>query len=259
MPINFHDQNLQRSYALREANESWRNWIEGKINLQGKSVLDLGCGGGIYSRALAAMGAADVLGMDYSESMLEGARSNLPADHQIRYQQGNALRTGLNDASFDVILERALIHHVQDLDVCFTEAYRLLKPGGQLIVQDRTPEDCLLPGSASHIRGYFAERFPHLAAVEAERRHTSDQVLRSLRKAGFKSINEEKLWEVRRIYEDLQDLRHDLLERRGRSILHELNDSELTEIVEYIEAEMIKVSSRPIVEQDRWTIWFAVK
>jgi hypothetical protein len=53
--------------------------------------------------------------------------------------------------------------------------------------------------------------------------------------------------------------RDDLLERRGRSILHELSDSELEELVDYIEAKLSELNSNLIVEQDRWTIWTAVK
>ncbi|MFD1773038.1 hypothetical protein [Paenibacillus rhizophilus] len=57
MPIDFHDHNNQSTYASREAEARWVQTIEQHVRLQGMRVLDLGCGCGIYTKALALSGA----------------------------------------------------------------------------------------------------------------------------------------------------------------------------------------------------------
>lgn len=259
MPIDFHDKQNRESYALREADRSWREAIQEMVNVSGLNVLDIGCGGGIYSRALAEMGAAHVTGVDFSEEMLEAAREQSQSYEQVQFVVGNALETGLPGEEYDLILERALIHHLaqRDLQDAFREAFRLLRPGGMLLIQDRTPEDILLPGSKHNIRGYFFERYPRLMRKEIERRPEMDMVLQALHHAGFLRTNAEKLWETRAHYPDISALAQDLLDRVGRSILHELNDTELQDLVNFIQQE-VQSQLKPqeeIVEEDRWTVW----
>jgi hypothetical protein len=127
-----------------------------------------------------------------------------------------------------------------------------------LIVQDRTPEDCLLPGSREHLRGYFFEKFPRLAEVETKRRHESAEVQEALAGAGFVDVEEFTIWETRRVYGSPEELREDLLARTGRSLLHDLTDEELLELVRYVE-EQVGRDQGEIVEKDRWTIWVARK
>ncbi|WP_344640396.1 class I SAM-dependent methyltransferase [Kitasatospora cystarginea] len=80
----------------------------------------------------------------------------------MTFRQGRAEETGLPDGSADIVFERALVHHLDDLPTAFREARRVLAPGGTLIVQDRTIEDVRRPGSADHLRGWFFEFFPGL-------------------------------------------------------------------------------------------------
>lgn len=189
--------------------------------------------------------------------MLDGAKENCRAYPQITFVQGSAFNTGLAGDTFDIVLERALIHHIQDVKACFQEAFRLLQKDGYFIVQDRTPEDCLLPGDAHHIRGYFFESFPSLIQKEVERRHNSQLVTESLQEVGFQEVNELKLWETRQVYANKEQLLADLQGRVGRSLLHELNDTQLSSLLEHIRNAITTEAS--IIEKDRWTIWIAKK
>ena len=264
MPIDFYAPENRLSYATRQADSSWETAISDMVDVKGKRVLDIGCGGGIYTKALAEMGAASVTGVDSSKTMLEGAIENCRGYTNIDFVTGNALNTGLLAERYDLILERALIHHLApgDLRTCFVEAFRLLRPGGMLIVQDRTPEDCLLPGSKTHIRGYFFSRYPRLISHEIARRPRSDMVLQTLQLVGFRRTSERKLWETRAIYPNLDSLASDLLARNSQSVLPELTDNELQDFVTYItyiEEHAQSDDGAEIVEQDCWTIWSAVK
>lgn len=258
MGIDFHNKDNQTTYTTRQADHSWMEAMKELVPIKNTSkAADIGCGGGIYSKALADMGVASVIGVDFSQAMLVGAKENCKDYHPITFKQGNALATGLDNASFQLVLERALIHHIQDLKACFQEAYRILEDKGVYIIQDRTPEDCLLKGDDYHIRGYFFERFPKLKEQEITRRHSSELVIETLKAIGFSEIKEVKLWETRSVYEQKEQLLKDLRERTGRSILHELDEEELNELVNYIDKSILTEGS--IVEKDRWTIWKAVK
>lgn len=260
MPIDFHSNDNRHSYAGREVDRSWLEAIEGLTDVQGKDVLDIGCGGGIYSKAMARMGAKSVTGVDFSKEMLAAAASYCQDFPQVKFVQGTDSATGLPGSLADVILERAVIHHIRGLVPGFREANRLLKTNGLLLVQDRTPEDCLLPGSSEHIRGYFFDLYPNLASKERARRHDDSTVRQALEQAGFNLVQQISLWETRKTYADADELSKDLFHRTGRSILHDLSDEELNDLVQYIREQLpSSKNSLPIVEQDRWTLWVGQK
>ena len=258
MGIDFHNEKNRHTYSTREADDSWVKVITDLVQFDNISkALDIGCGGGIYSKALSDLGALNVTGVDFSEAILKGAREDCKEYQNISFKQGDALQTGLESNEYNLLLERALIHHITDLPKCFEEAHRLLTDKGIYIVQDRTPEDCLLKGNEHHIRGYFFEQFPQLIEKEKKRRYDSQFVVQTLSEAGFREIEEVKLWETRKVYQTKAQLLKDLSERTGRSILHELDDAELNELIHYIDQAIS--TEHNIVERDRWTIWKAVK
>ncbi|NBJ71542.1 MULTISPECIES: class I SAM-dependent methyltransferase [Clostridia] len=257
MAHDFSNLNNKYTYAERGVNKTWTNFILEKINLKMKRVADIGCGGGIYTKKIAQHGPLSVTGIDSSSRMLEAARSR-NNDDKIKYLLGDAENlTSLKDGEFDIVLERALIHHLQSLKNNFIEVKRILNSeSGVFIIQDRTPEDCLLEGTPTHIRGYFFEKFPFLAQEEVNRRFSNTTVKRSLADAGFKKISSYKLWEIRSIYNDAQSLKEDLSSRRGRSILHWLNEEQLNELINFIQIKLPQDSEK-IIEKDRWTVWIA--
>ncbi|MFD1886719.1 class I SAM-dependent methyltransferase [Paenibacillus wenxiniae] len=258
MPINFHDEQNRETYATRNADPSWISAITKHVDVPHKRIADIGCGGGIYTKALIEMGAAHVTGVDFSDEMLKAATHNCRHMVNATFHKGDAYHSNLPAHELDIVLQRALIHHLNNLEKCFKEVARVLKPNGIFIVQDRTPEDCLLPGDQSHIRGYFFEKFSRLKDRETTSRYDSIQVEQALTASGLRLFQTVPLWETRRVYETMEQLEQDLLLRTGRSILHELTEEELQELVAYI-ADKLQGTELPIVEQDRWTVWFAVK
>lgn len=256
MPIDFRDPANSRTYSDREADVSWREAVLGLVDPVGADVVDVGCGGGTYLRAWHELGAATVTGVDSSSPILDEARAGHGHLPGVAFQFGDAAATGLPDGSADVVFERALVHHVPDLGAVAAEAARLLRPGGVLLIQDRAPEDVAQPGSATHPRGWLFEVFPRLLEVEGGRRPTADAVSGALAAAGFEDVSTTSLWEVRRRYADRDDYLAEIASRTGRSILHELDDAELGRLVDELRERLPEGS---LVEQDRWTLWRAVR
>ena len=218
-------------------------------------VVDVGCGGGTYCLAWLGVGARGVVGVDFSQANLRGAAQSCGDVPGLSWQLGYAVDTGLVGGCADVVFQRALIHHVPNLAPVFAEARRLLLPGGQLIVQDRTMADVLQPGSPAHLRGYFFTVFPHLISIERQRRPDPEIVRDGLRAAGFTEVAEHHIVETRRTYPDREAVRADLCARTGRSILHELSDGDLAVLADEVVSHL--PVSGPVVEVDYWTVWDA--
>ena len=103
----------------------------------GGRILDLGCGGGHASFAVAPHAGA-VVAYDLSSEMLaavrdEAARRGLGA---IRTEQGNVEALPFADAGFDLVLTRFSAHHWRDLAAALAEMRRVIRPGGLVVVMD---------------------------------------------------------------------------------------------------------------------------
>ncbi|MDZ5076799.1 class I SAM-dependent methyltransferase [Nesterenkonia sp. HG001] len=257
--IDFTAEQNARTYSGRRAHPSWAEHVRALVDPRGADVVDIGCGGGIYSRAWRDLGADSVIGVDASAPILTSAGEDHRDDPRISFQQGDALATGLPDASADVVFARALVHHLQDLQAFTREARRLLRPGGTLIIQDRTlddvsqPPDVDLPGGARHLRGWFFQEFPSLLEVEAARRPEAVALRQALQNSGAQ-VETSTVWEVRAEHADREALIADLAARTGRSILHELDDAELARLVSVVRDNL---PPGPVIETDRWTLWAA--
>ncbi len=104
----------------------------------GDRVLDLGCGPGTLTRAAAALAGptGQVIGIDSSADMVIHAQQR-GIDARVR----DAARPGFSDRSFNVIVSALALHHVDlaDRDEVFSQAFRLLVPGGRLLVAEFVP------------------------------------------------------------------------------------------------------------------------
>jgi 2-polyprenyl-6-hydroxyphenyl methylase/3-demethylubiquinone-9 3-methyltransferase len=108
---------------------------------RGRTVLDLGCGGGFMSEALAKRGAT-VIGVDPSEAAIAAAQAHADAEGvAIDYRVGSGEAIPLPDAHADCVVCVDVLEHVADLEAVLDEVARVLKPGGLFLFDtiNRTP------------------------------------------------------------------------------------------------------------------------
>jgi SAM-dependent methyltransferase len=256
MDMKFDDPITRRTYSDRTVDASWKAWCEAELSPAGKDVADIGCGGGIYSLGFSSLGARSVVGIDSSAQYIAEAREAAAGRANVEFRRGTASATGLPDACADLVFERALIHHLAEPEQRENarEARRTLRAGGRLIVQDRTFENVLSADPEFWIRGTLFEVFPRLLDMERARRPSAGRYADLLREAGFGTVTVQPYSEVRRRYGSFDELRADILARKGRSVLFELTDAELRL---YCEALEQKARTRALVESDAWTLWVA--
>ena len=118
---------------LHEINPLRVNWIDEHISLAGKKVIDIGCGGGILSEAMAQRGA-QVTGIDMGEAPLSVARLHLlESGLEIDYRQITAEAMAAEaPEQFDVVTCLEMLEHVPDPASVIRACATLVKPGGQV-------------------------------------------------------------------------------------------------------------------------------
>ena len=107
-------------------------------DLNGKSVLDLGCGYGHNCADFVSRGAARVVGIDISEKMLAVAEKE-SADPKIEYRNMSMTDISALDEKFDFIYSSLAFHYVRDFDIFARDMYSLLNVGGQLLFSQEHP------------------------------------------------------------------------------------------------------------------------
>ncbi|MGB9792759.1 MAG: class I SAM-dependent methyltransferase [Thermacetogeniaceae bacterium] len=100
----------------------------------GEEILDVGCGTGNFSLELARLGAK-VTGIDISEEMLGVARRKAEAEGlEIKFLKGDVMCLPFADESFDKVVSVTALEFAPDLKAALEECYRVLRPGGRLVV-----------------------------------------------------------------------------------------------------------------------------
>jgi ubiquinone/menaquinone biosynthesis C-methylase UbiE len=105
------------------------------------NVLDVGCGPGLLSLALAGR-ARQVTGIDLTPEMLEQAQAAQIelAIGNIRWEQGDILPLPFPDGAFSIVVTKATFHHLSVPAAVFEQMIRVCAPGGRIAVSDVTPD-----------------------------------------------------------------------------------------------------------------------
>jgi 2-polyprenyl-6-hydroxyphenyl methylase/3-demethylubiquinone-9 3-methyltransferase len=131
---------------LHEINPLRLEWINARAPLRGKTVLDIGCGGGILAESMAKKGAA-VTGIDLSEKALKVADlHSLESGITVRYELIAAEAMAAREpAGFDVITCMEMLEHVPDPAAIVKACATLVKPGGHVFFStlNRNPKSYL--------------------------------------------------------------------------------------------------------------------
>jgi ubiquinone/menaquinone biosynthesis C-methylase UbiE/DNA-binding transcriptional ArsR family regulator len=154
---------------------SWQGLAEMLLALMPPLVIaDLGAGEGTLSQLLARR-AKNVIAVDNSDKMVEYG-SELARKHgvtNLEYRKGDLEDVPLRDQSVDLAFFSQALHHAPHPERAVAEAWRILKPGGRIVVLD------LVRHAHEEARELYADLWLGFTEVEA---------LRFLRQAGFKNI-----------------------------------------------------------------------
>jgi SAM-dependent methyltransferase len=149
--------------------------------LDGRRVVDLGCGWGTISFALAPE-AGEVVGVDFAGAALGICRRRLEAEPRpnLRFVRSDAARTGLAGGRWDLVVAADLVEHLEPEETLkvYREARRLLRRGGRLVIWTPNP-------------GHFLERLRARGVLRPDPTHvdykTLDRVVREVEAEGFRT------------------------------------------------------------------------
>lgn len=149
----------------------------------GETVLDLGSGAGIdcFLAARKVGTSGRVIGVDMTPEMLDRARENARKSGltNVEFRLGEIENLPVADGSVDVIISNCVINLSTDKSRVFREAFRVLRPGGRLLVSDLALKKPLPPEIRGSVESYVA------CIAGAMVKH---DYLRAIRDAGFESV-----------------------------------------------------------------------
>ncbi len=169
-------------------NETWiRQALIDGVNVKPRRILDLGCGTGSTTIMLKqAFPDAEVIGLDLSPYMLlRSFHKSQTAGLNIEWQQGNAENTSFPDASFDLVTASLLFHEtpVTVTQNILHECFRLLVPGGQVLILDGNQKTLR---HLDWLNNIFEEPYIH--------EYAADSTDAKMGAAGFAMVRTEDVW-----------------------------------------------------------------
>lgn len=167
-------------------------------SLEGRCVLDLGCGYGWHCRFAVEKGAGQVLGIDLSRKMIEEAGKRNP-DRRIEYRICGIEEYEYPENTWDCVVSNLALHYIEDIAEIFRKVHRTLMPGGVFLFNIEHPvftagvgQDWIYAGDGKPqywpVDDYFItgeRRTRFLGCDVAKQHHTLTQIAMGLLENGF--------------------------------------------------------------------------
>ncbi len=134
-------------------------------NIEGKSVLDLGCGSGSYAKEFISKGSSSYLGIDSSSLMIEKAKEDVKGDN-ISFRLLPLEKLGELSESFDIAYSSLVFHYIEDFEKLSKDIYNALNDNGVLLFSQMHP---LLSATPAY-QGYFLGDFFAFSSYQQEGR-----------------------------------------------------------------------------------------
>lgn len=165
MIFTYQESDVHRRYDIGralapEATLALMELVKSHSHKPVRLIVDLGCGTGRFTTALAETFCAPVLGIEPADNMRAAAEAK-PHPGTVRFAKATADHIPLADASADLVFMSQVFHHLDDAAHAFREIRRLLRHAGRFFVRQTTREN---------LSTYFYQRFfPEARAVDEGR------------------------------------------------------------------------------------------
>lgn len=215
----------------------WMNVVSSHVEAKRiNKILDLGCGTGRFSEALAVRFDAEVIGIDPSKKMLEQARRKR-RDRRIRYEIGRGESIPLPTNSVDLIFMSMIFHHFENPRLAARECRRVLR---------NRATGFLRAGTRERISSYpYVDFFPESRPILEECLPTNTFVREVFEAAGFRTITLEVVnQEIARNYATYAEK----LSAGADSVLARLSRSEFAAGMQALRSHAARIDDQAVFE-----------
>lgn len=181
---HFEKMSSDYSNALDKYTEPMHNTLLKELDGKNfKTLLDVGCGNGIFLSMILNKFDVEVSGIDISPGMIEKSKELL--DDRADLKVGDSEHLPWNNRSFDIVTCNASFHHYPSPELVLKEVKRILRPGGILMIAD--------PFTPNNLLRFFLNLFMQFSKSGDVRIYSQKEMRELLEKCGFTLIR----WETK--------------------------------------------------------------
>jgi ubiquinone/menaquinone biosynthesis C-methylase UbiE len=215
----------------------WMNTVRRYSNDRPLSrILDVGCGTGRFTDALATSFGARVVGLDPSRKMLAQAHHK-PTEGQVSYVRAAGERLPLADASCDLVFMSMVFHHFTAPSAVAAECRRVLRDGALVFLR---------AGTTEQIDAYpYVEFIPATKPLLRERLNDRRDITNTFERAGFSTLA------TRIVVQQIAATHAEYAEKLaagGDSVLADLSNRQLSEGLDVLRRHAARIDPRPVTE-----------